>query len=505
MGFMTRVIAYLRWAWRSLTSMRTALFLLFLLAIASVPGSLFPQRGTTPLKVNQYLRDHPQSGPFLDKIHMFDVFASPWFGAIYLLLFVSLTGCVLPRTLVHWKELRSEPPSAPRNLSRLTAHESWNSQANATAVADVAKAWKDRGWRVRTGDSWVAAERGYARETGNLLFHLALLFVLLAVGSGSALGTKGTVIVREGSGFANNITQYDTFTPGRAFNTSTMAPFSFQLKNFFASYQLGGMQNGAPREFHADVLVKNNPDSTARKVRIAVNEPLRIEGSSVYLVGHGYSPKITIKDGKGNVVWQDAAIFLPQDGNFTSTGVVKAPDTVPQLGIQAFFLPTAAVDMTQGPHSTFPAPTDPMVFMSVWSGDLGLDSGVPQSVFRLDTTKMKKIGLERLKPGQTYKLPDGQGSITFDGYKEWASFSITHDPGKGWALGAGMLAILGLTLSLLVPRRRAWLRITESENGTSLVEVAGLSKTEAPGLVAEISSLASTARTYIPEVLHGDQ
>ena len=504
MTFLTRVVTYLRWVWNSLTSMRTALFLLFLLAIASVPGSLFPQRGTTPLKVNQYLRDHPKSGPILDKLHMFDVFASPWFGAIYLLLFVSLTGCVLPRALVHWRELRSEPPSAPRNLSRLAAHESWNSTVSTKALSDVAASWKDRGWRVRVGDTWVAAERGYARETGNLLFHLALLFVLLAVGSGSAFGAKGNVIVREGSGFANNITQYDTFTPGRAFDTNEMAPFSFQLKNFYATYQLGGMQNGAPREFYADVVVKNYPDAKPRNVRIAVNEPLRIEGSSVYLVGHGYAPEITVKDGLGNVVWKDAAIFLPQDGNFTSTGVVKAPDTVPQLGIQAFFLPTAAVDMTRGPHSTFPAPTDPMVFMSVWSGDLGLDSGVPQSVYRLDTTLMTKIGLERLHPGETFTLPNNQGSITFDGYKEWASFSVTRDPGKGWALVAGMFAIVGLSLSLLVPRRRAWLRITPTENGVSLVEVAGLSKTEAPGLVAEISTLSNTARTYVPEVSHGD-
>ena len=94
----------LRWLWRQLTSMRTALILLFLLALASVPGSLFPQRGTSPLKVSQYLRDHPKLGPFLDSIHMFDVFASPWFAAIYLLLFVSMAGCVLPLARVHFNE-----------------------------------------------------------------------------------------------------------------------------------------------------------------------------------------------------------------------------------------------------------------------------------------------------------------------------------------------------------------------------------------------------------------
>ena len=44
-------IGGLRWMWRQLTSMRTALILLFLLALAAVPGSVFPQRGVSPLRV----------------------------------------------------------------------------------------------------------------------------------------------------------------------------------------------------------------------------------------------------------------------------------------------------------------------------------------------------------------------------------------------------------------------------------------------------------------------
>ena len=203
-------------------------------------------------------------------------------------------------------------------------------------------------------------------------------------------------------------------------------------------------------------------------------------------------------------MWQDAAVFLPQDGNFTSTGVVKVPDTVPQLGLQAFFLPTAVVDKIRGPHSIFPAPTDPEVFMSAWSGDLGLDKGIPQSVYRLDTSAMQKIGLERLKPGAEWILPNGQGTIKLDGYKEWASFSITHDPGKPWALLAGVLSILGLCLSLLIPRRRIWLRVSSSENGSSLFEVAGLSKTEAPGLVAEVERMAQLVKEIAVEAPHGN-
>ena len=85
-----------RW-WRQLTSMRTALVLLFLLAIAAVPSTILPQRSLNPVKVEEYFAGHPKLAPFLDRLSAFDVFSSPWFAAIYLLLFVSLIGCLVPR------------------------------------------------------------------------------------------------------------------------------------------------------------------------------------------------------------------------------------------------------------------------------------------------------------------------------------------------------------------------------------------------------------------------
>jgi cytochrome c biogenesis protein len=484
-------MATMRWLWRQLTSMRVALILLFLLALASVPGSLFPQRGTSPLRVSEFLKDNPTSGPILDRLYMFDVFASPWFASIYLLLFISLTGCVLPRAVEHIKELRSQPPVAPRNLSRLPAHTQWHTNAEtAQVISETAAAWKKRGWRVRQGDDWVSAEKGYARETGNLIFHLALLVLLLAVGFGGAVGYRGTVIVREDSGFANNVTQYDTFAPGRMFNADQLPPFSFELNKFSATFQRGGQQSGAPREFRAELLVRADPKAQPSPVTVEVNHPLRTSGITVYLVGHGFAPEFTIRDASGKIVWKDAAVFLPQDAAFTSSGVVKVPDTVPQLGIQGFFLPTVTNDFSKGPKSIFPAANDPKVYISAWQGDLGLDTGMPQSVYRLDTSQMQRIGKEELAPGETWKLPNSGGTVEFTGYRQWASFAITKDPGKGWALGAAIASIVGLSLSLLIPRRRAWLRVTATQDGGSLIEIAGLSKTEAPGLVDEILQLA---------------
>jgi cytochrome c biogenesis protein len=373
----------------------------------------------------------------------------------------------------------------------LPVYQQWQSNTEVSqVVTDTAAAWKKRGWRVRQGDDWLSAEKGYSRETGNLLFHLSLLVLLVAVGYGGAVGYRGTVIVREDAGFANNVTQYDTFAPGRMFGADDLPPFSFELKEFESEFQRGGQQSGAPRAFRADVLVKDDPKSEPRPVTIEVNYPLRTSGITVYLVGHGYAPEFTVRDADGKVVWEDAAVFLPQDSAFTSSGVVKVPDTVPQIGLQGYFLPTVSEDFTNGPVSKFPAPDDPEVYLSAWQGDLGLDSGMPQSVYRLETENMKRIGIEEMAPGDTWNLPNSAGTVEFTGYRQWASFVITKDPGKGWALGAAIASIVGLSLSLLIPRRRAWLRVTPSDQRGNLIEVAGLSKTEAPGLADEISQLA---------------
>ncbi len=173
-----------------------------------------------------------------------------------------------------------------------------------------------------------------------------------------------------------------------------------------------------------------------------MNHPLHAGGAKVTLGAHGYAPLVTVKDGEGNVVFTGPVPFLPVDPvGLTSRGVVKVPDAKPtQLGFQGFFLPTAAFDLGKGPFSTFPAANLPRLLLNAWTGDLGLDDGIPQSVYRLETQDMKQvmdgdfegapIFTRGLAVGETMELPDGQGSLTFDGHKEWVVFQVAKDPGR---------------------------------------------------------------------------
>jgi cytochrome c biogenesis protein len=480
------VAGWLRWGWRTLTSMRTALVLLLILVLAAIPGSVFPQRVSDELAVNEYVTNNPTTGPILDRLGMFDVFGSPWFAAVYLLLFVSLVGCVIPRTGQLFRQWRQGPSEPPRSFG--------SRRASATIPADdgtldaAAVRLRSDGWRVSTGTGWVSAEKGFLREVGNLGFHLSMVALLVAVALGTFFGWRGNVVVAEGEGFANTLTQFDQWGGGLAVDPADLPPFAFTLQDFTVDFERGDSQRGAPRDFDATVLLQAEPGAAEQTVSLRVNDPIRMDGADVYLIGHGYAPRVKVTAPDGEVLFSDSVVFLPRDGNFTSNGVIKIPDADPPLAFTGIFAPTATVTEELGPHSLFPAPDVPGLFLSAFTGDLGLDDGVPRSVYQLDTSDLEQIGIEGLGPGQTWTLPDGT-TVTFVSVERYVSLKISHDPGRIWALVAVGLVMAGLMLSLFVPRRRVWLR-----RFGDTVAVAGVARTENAAPAEDVARLVQELR-----------
>ncbi len=492
---------WVRWGWRQLTSMRTALLLLLLLAVLAVPGSVFPQRRVDRGAVAEFAERHPDAFPWLDRLSAFDVYSSPWFSAVYLLLFVSLVGCIVPRTRQHWRALRAAPPPVPRRLDRLPEHASCDVEDSPeTVLARAAHTLRRRRYRVVTGPGWVAAERGRLRETGNLLFHAALLVILVAFALGNLRGFTGNVIVVEGGSFANTQASYDTFRAGSRFPETGLEPLTVALERFDVRYEEAGPQAGSPREFSAHVRWSRGPGQPEQATVVRPNHPLEVGATHVFVTGNGYAPHFTVRDATGAVVYEGATPFIPRDGNNTSTGVVKVPDAQPEpLGFDAMFLPTGVIHPERGPVSEFPALRRPRVVLTAFAGDLGSE-GEPQSVFRLDTSRMTQLERDgeplraSLAPGDTVRLPDGRGSITFDGVRRFANFQVSSDPGRLPALLGACLALGGLMAMLFVRRRRVWVRAVLSGPGRTVVDVGALSRTHDEGLADEVALVAAAAR-----------
>jgi len=466
--------SFMRWCWRQLTSMRIALILLLLLAVAAIPGSLFPQRSQNPVQVRQYFIDNPQAAIWLDRFSMFEVFSSPWFSAIYLLLFISLIGCVLPRSIEHLKAIGAKPPLTPKYLDRMEFY----TEMKKVDLDKVEKYLKKKHFRIRRDENSISAEKGYARESGNLLFHLSLVLILIAVGVGSLLGSRGDAIVNVGDRFINTPTSYDILGFGKYQSEDSLPPFSLTVKDFKAEYD---PVTNAAIDYELTVLTANPAGSKEMTRIIKVNQPLTYGSTKIYLQANGYAPTVVVKDKTGKVIFDGPTTFLPQDGNLSSIGAIKIPDMQPQIGFVASFLPTADRDPIRGGFSSYPEVLDPRLLLAIWKGDLGLNTGVPQSVYRIDTSKMERIGLKALVLNESYDF--GEGSVTFTGWTSWVNLQIVNDPGKGFALIGAILAILGLLISLFTRQRRVWIKQGRK------TQVAGLAKNGIPGLEEEIKDL----------------
>lgn len=513
-GRVGRSFSAARNLWRQLTSMRTALVLLFLLALASLPGALLPQWSLNRSKTAQYLIDHPTVGPWLDRLGFFQVFAAPWYAAIYLLLFTSLVGCVLPRCREFLTQLRMPPVATPRNLSRMPHHDTLVSTGEPAAVADRIQAGL-RGWRVArrvetTGTLNISAEKGYLREVGNLVFHMSLLGLLVAIAVGKLIGYEGSVLVDAGAGFCSAAPiSFDDFRPGLLIDGTELTPFCVNVQNFTASYSDAGQATG----FRADINYQSGADlgtGTWTPAVLQVNDPLRLDGERLYLTGHGFTPhfRLTYPDGS---IRDYAQPFQPMDSAFTSQGAVKITDPPTagegeirrrQLAIVGIFAPTAVV---RGGvmSSSFPAANAPGVAVEIYRGDLGMESGRPQSVFAIDTTQVDKGALVKQKRanltvGQSLSLDDGT-TVTFTGYNEFVALQTSYDPAQLWVLLFAALLLAGLMTSLTIKRRRVWYRLAPAPGGAghTTVQVGGLARTDQAGYGEEFTFLAALPHAHI--------
>jgi cytochrome c biogenesis protein len=475
--------------WRSLRSMRTALILLLLLALASIAGSLVPQLGNSPMRVGSIFRDHPLRARIYDSLGLFDVYGSWWFTLIYTLLLLSLGACLVPRTRAMIRNLRARPQPS-RELDAYPHYAEVPVGADAEHAARLATRVLRRSlFRVsRSGGARsVAADKGLAREGGSLLFHWSFLLILIGVIFGKGTGFTGYAVISEGDCWVEAAANYDgNIRAGRFFGGDHTGA-RVCVRDFEDRFR----QSGQPMDFVTTATLQSGEGGPARTVDIRVNEPAGVDGVRLYQYAFGWSPVIEVRRA-GQLIASGPTPFErdpvpPGLGELQVPwhGVVRLPTTEPQVGIEFQLWPDSRAFFAVARTGTIPIMNRvfrPVLRYRAFEGDLA--SELRPSFARLDTRALREVRSGVIGAGQTVDLRTGKviGSaargaregltVTFADLKQYTVLQVSRDRGLGIMLAAAVLILLGLIPALYTSRRKVWVRAEPAGEG-SVLKVGG--------------------------------
>lgn len=466
-------------AWRWLTRMKTALYLLGVLGLLSLVATVVPQAPNVPDTVSAWRAGREGPGTLvvslIDLVGGFDMYGSVLFLGLLILLFTSLTACLLPRYRAWWRIVRHSQPPRSRHVG--------GQDHVARVLTDLEPARVDErvrdvlgrhGFRLRTREAaeplQVAAEKGLAlREGGSLLFHTSFWVLLVGIVAGLLLGFEGDVAVVEGEAFADTTISYSGVKTGRWWSDDDHAGFTLSLDEARMDWHRDIRFAGQPSFFESTVTI-TDPDGSTRTDTVAPNDPLIVDNMRIHQLGWGYAPRVIVEvDGQ---VVHDAPVLTVQTDVGAFRGVVKAPAAEPDVGIEFLLWPWAPDDDNGEPIITgAPWPDDPLIQAVEYRGDLGLDG--PQRFDTLDTTDLERVGGAQLRPGASVDLGDGV-VIRFPELRRWIGFQVSSKPTLPLLLIGGLLVLVGLLPALYAWRRRVWIEAgTDPETGRTMVTLAG--------------------------------
>ncbi|HEV7619321.1 MAG TPA: cytochrome c biogenesis protein ResB [Burkholderiaceae bacterium] len=331
-----------------ISSMRFAISLLSLLAIASIIGTVMKQNEPMPNYVNQF-------GPFwfelFGKLGLYSVYSAWWFLLILGFLVLSTSLCITRNAPKMIKDMRSWRENVREQSLRNFHHKSeWTAAAPRAAFAQqLASQIAANGYKVKIVDkdhaTLITAKQGAANKWGYIFAHSAIVIICIGGLLDSDLpirfqqwfhgktpftgnGIIAQIPAQHRLGSGNPTFRGNMLIPeGASSNTAIIPlqngvliqdlPFTIRLKKFVIEHYSTGM----PKLFASEVTVTDKESGESFPATIKVNEPLIYKGLAVYQSSFedgGSRLKLTGYPMRG---WQNHAFPLAGEvGNSTPLG-----------------------------------------------------------------------------------------------------------------------------------------------------------------------------------------
>ena len=422
---MKKISQVLKW----LSSLKVAILLLLVIAIACAAGTLIPQQES-----DQFYYENFNKNPFLGIINgniliLFElnhVYTSFWFLFLLIWLGLALAVCSFRRQLpilksaLEWIDYKS-----PRQIAKLSISQTIVTNNHSKSLEKIRINLKTQGWNIRETDGRIAARQGVIGRVGPILIHLGLILLMIGATYGSL----------------NGKTIEKFLAPGRSIdllNNNKEKGLTIKLENF----QIERDPQGRAEQYRSIVNIID-PDGNNQSKEISVNYPLRYKGLTLYQAD-----------------WSLAAITI----KIENSPKLQIPiELIPELGEQIWgtIIPTKKDGQ------------DP-ILVTV-NSELG-----PVSIFDSDGTF-----LTNLSPNKETKVKDTL--IKIINIIPSSGLLLKHDPGVPLVYTSFAIILMGGSLSL-ISTKKIWVL---HEEGKSMIYIGGISNRNLSGLTKELPKFIS--------------
>ena len=442
-----------------LRSLKLTIFLLILLAILSIIGTLIKQNAPGMEYIQRY---GVSLYNILDFFNLFDMYHSWWFSAILLLLVFNLIACSLHRFPGAWKQISRDPGSGGLEDSILKAlpyveRLQLPGQDKTRRVEDIQsylKRWlKNPRWIETERAITLYSERGRFSRLGVYITHLSILIILIGGLIGSLYGYKGFINILEGE------TVDHIFLRLKDKQIAKSIGFSLRCDDFKVTYYDLQRPEKHVKEYTSLLTILENGKEVLKKT-VEVNHPLHYKGLFFYQSSYGSIYHITLglqEKGKENKVFLKALegedVQIPNSDAF-----IRVLKYVPQI------------------HS-FGEGIQVVLFSP---------NQVPRSFWVLRNGSRFKS--QRESDAYIFTLEEVIS-------KEYTGLQVTQDPGV-WIvwLGCGLM-IFGLIVSFFFSHQRIWVRIPKESEGE--IVLAGSTNKNKVGFEKKFGNLVEGIKSKI--------
>ncbi len=419
-------------------SLKLTIFLLILLALLSIIGTVISQNAPTADYVQRY-----GIGLYevLNFFNLFDMYHSWWFSAILLLLVINLIACSLHRLPGIWSQIfrglgtRGLEDSVLRTLpymEKIRASRSGEAKGEEEIRSHLKKWFKNQR-RVETESTiTLYSEKGRFSRLGVPITHLSLLIILIGGLTGSLFGFKGFVNILEGE------TTDQIFLRGKDQEIPKPLGFSVRCDDFSITYyDLKGPEKHV-KEYSSLLTILENGKELLKK-KIEVNHPLHYKGLAFYQSSYGALHDVTL-----GVQWK---------GRKEKT----------------------LLKMSEGETAPIPSSSVMIRVLNYERQVHNLGEGVQVVLFK-PNQEPRAFWLLKNSPQFDQQRGD-EFVLTFEEVtdREYTGLQVAKDPGV-WVvwIGSGLM-IFGLIVSFFFSHQKVWVRIPKS-SGKEIVLAGSTNK-----------------------------